>query len=147
MSDTPIRLTPTGPPETVLAPESPEALTALDDALSTDPGERRAAVAAVASQWPRFVDAWARLGELGRDDVERYAYFRVGYHRGLDSLRAQGWRGSGYVRWRHETNRGFLRALEGLRASAAALGEADEEERCRHFLHQCDPDWPPAAGG
>jgi hypothetical protein len=147
MSDTPIRLTPTGPPETVLAPESPEALRALDDALSAAPDERRAAVAAVASHWPRFVDAWARLGELGRDDVERYAYFRVGYYRGLDSLRAQGWRGSGYVRWRHESNRGFLRALEGLRASAAAIGEGDEEERCRHFLHQCDPEWPPPAAG
>jgi hypothetical protein len=75
--------------------------------------------------------------------VERYACFRVGYHRGLDTLRASGWRGSGYVRWRHESNRGFLRALEGLRASAGEIGESDEEERCAHFLHQCDPAWPP----
>jgi hypothetical protein len=44
------------------------------------------------------------------------------------------------VRWEHETNRGFLRALEGLRAAAAAIGEVDEEERCRHFLVQLDPD-------
>ena len=48
------------------------------------------------------------------------------------------------MRWEHETNRGFLRALEGLRASAAAIGEADEEERCAHFLKQLDPAWPPA---
>ena len=43
--------------------------------------------------------------------------------------------GRGYVRWEHETNRGFLRALDGLRASAAAIGETDEEARCAEFLH------------
>ena len=47
--------------------------------------------------------------------------------------------GSGYVRWEHETNRGFLRALNGLRRSAAAIGEADEEARCAEFLVQLDP--------
>ena len=65
----------------------------------------------------------------------------MGYHRGLDRLRQSGWRGSGYVRWRHETNRGFLRALDGLRRSASAIGEADEELRCDEFLHQLEPDW------
>jgi hypothetical protein len=144
MSDSPIRLSHSGPPETVITAEPAEALGALSAALATPEGERRDAVAAVVARWPRFLDAWARLGELARDDVEGYACFRVGYHRGLDSLRASGWRGSGYVRWRHESNRGFLRALEGLRAAAAAIGETDEEERCRHFLHQCDPEWPPA---
>ncbi|MGH2473643.1 MAG: DUF3151 family protein, partial [Candidatus Limnocylindrales bacterium] len=69
--------------------------------------------------------------------------YRVGYHRGLDRLRGSGWRGSGYVRWRHPQNRGFLRALDGLRASAEAIGEADEAERCAVFLRQLDPDWPP----
>ena len=49
--------------------------------------------------------------------IERYAYYRVGYHRGLDALRANGWRGSGYVRWSEPTNRGFLRALAGLGAT------------------------------
>jgi hypothetical protein len=68
----------------------------------------------------------------------------VGYHRGLDRLRASGWRGSGYVRWRHPQNRGFLRALDGLRIDAEAIGEADEAERCALFLRQLDPDWPPA---
>ena len=48
---------------------------------------------AVVDRWPRFLDAWARLGELARDEVEAYAYFRVGYHRGLDRLRQSGWRG------------------------------------------------------
>jgi hypothetical protein len=80
------------------------------------------------------------LAEISDDDVESYAYARVGYHRGLDALRAAGWRGSGYVRWRHEPNRGFLRALEALRASAGAIGEAEEEERCALFLYQLDPE-------
>ncbi len=144
MSDRPVNLSRSGPPETVLPPQPPEALAALDAAMAAPEGERRAAVSEVAARWPRFPDAWARLGELGRDDVERYACARVGYHRGLDALRAAGWRGSGYVRWSEETNRGFLRALEGLRAAAAAIGEADEEERCSQFLRQLDPEWPPA---
>jgi hypothetical protein len=131
----------TGLPETVLPPEDPEALAALAAALEQAPEARRAAVAAVVARWPRFLDAWARLGQLGRDDVEAYASFRVGYHRGLDRLRQSGWRGSGYVRWRHESNRGFLRALEGLRRMAEAIGETDEAERCAQFIGQLDPGW------
>ena len=102
---------------------------------------RRDAVAAVVAAFPRFIEGWARLGELARDEMEAYACFRVGYHRGLDALRGAGWRGSGYVRWSAPTNQGFLRALEGLRESAAAIGEADEEERCALFLKQLDPSW------
>jgi hypothetical protein len=135
----PVSLSGTGPPETILDPEPADALVALSDALGD-----RDAVAAVVAHWPRFLDAWARLGQLARDDVEAYAAFRAGYHRGLDRLRANGWRGSGYVRWAHEQNRGFLRALDGLRASAAAIGERDEEERCALFLRQLDPAWPPS---
>jgi hypothetical protein len=135
----PVHLSTSGPPETILDDEPEEARRALAEALVGPPGERRAAVARVVARHPRFLDGWARLGELGRDDVEAYACFRVGYHRGLDRLRQAGWRGSGYVRWRHEANRGFLRALEGLRASAAAIGEDDEAERCAHLLGQLDP--------
>jgi hypothetical protein len=140
MSDAPVHLSASGPPETVLDPEPPDAVAALQRAATLEGADRRDAVAAVVARWPRCLEAWAALGDLGRDDVERYAAYRVGYHRGLDRLRASGWRGSGYVRWTHVTNRGFLRSLEGLREAAAAIGEADEEERCRHFLAQLDPD-------
>jgi hypothetical protein len=140
MTDRPVSLT-TGPPETVLDDEPAEARAALDAALAQPDAERLAAVAGVVAQWPRFLEGWATLGDLGRDPMERYAYRRVGYHRGLDRLRANGWRGSGYVRWGHPQNQGFLRALDGLRASAEEIGEADEAERCALFLRQLDPDW------
>jgi hypothetical protein len=130
-----------GLPETVLPAPPDEAAAALAAALDGPADRRREAVAAVAAGRPRFIDAWARLSELARDDVEAYAYARVGYHRGLDTLRGAGWRGSGYVRWRHVSNRGFLRAVDSLKRSAAAIGEIDEEERCDLFLHQLDPDW------
>ena len=141
MADRPVTFS-TGLPETVLDPEPPEALNALESALAlADVDERRAAISLVVARWPRFLDAWAQIGRLGRDPIERYAAFRVGYHRGLDRLRGSGWRGSGYVRWRHPTNRGFLRALEGLRSAAAEIHEVDEEERCALFLAQLDPEW------
>jgi len=142
MSDLPVSFSTSGIPETVLDPEPAETLDALRDALARpDDATRRDAVAAVVARWPRYLDGWAQLGALARDDVERYAYFRVGYHRGLDRLRQSGWRGSGYVRWRHESNRGFLRSLDGLRRAASALGEEDEAERCDEFLHQLEPEW------
>ena len=130
-----------GLPETVLPPASPPDQAALAHALAADPDQRKAALAKVAASSPRYLDAWAELAENSTDDVEGYAYARVGYHRGLDALRGAGWRGSGYVRWRHLSNRGFLRALEQLRSRAAAIGESDEAERCQTFLHQLDPDW------
>jgi hypothetical protein len=130
-----------GLPETVIPAPPAEAAAALADAVAEPDDRRRAAVAAVAARYPRFLDAWAMLSELAGDDVEAYAYARVGYHRGLDTLRGAGWRGSGYVRWRQPTNRGFLRSLEALRRGAERIGETDEEERCALFLHQLDPDW------
>ncbi len=135
-----------GSPDTVLSPLPPAEAQALASALSLPPDLRRDAVAAVAASDPRCLQAWADLAELTTDQVERYAYARVGYHRGLDALRAAGWRGSGYVRWRHESNRGFLRSLDALRLSAAALGETEEEKRCELFLRQLDPEWGSGRG-
>ena len=139
MSD--IHLSRSGPPETVLPPESVEAAAALDAALASS--SPRDAVTEVVAANPKMLDGWAALGELARDRMEAYAAYRVGYHRGLDRLRANGWRGSGYVRWEHPTNRGFLSALHGLATTARAIGELDEAERCDLFLRQLDPTWPP----
>jgi hypothetical protein len=71
--------------------------------------------------------------------VASYAYARTGYHRGLDQLRRAGWRGTGPIPWEHAPNRGFLRSLYALGRAAAALGEDDEAERCRAFLHDASP--------
>jgi hypothetical protein len=135
----PVSLTPSGPPETILDPEPAEAQAALAAALAAPEASRRDEVSKVVAGHPTYLDGWARLGQLARDQVEAYACFRVGYHRGLDRLRQSGWRGSGYVRWEHETNRGFLAALQGLQQMAAAIGETDEAERCALFLAQLDP--------
>jgi hypothetical protein len=140
MSDSSVPLS-SGVPETVLDAAPAAARAQLDEALAAPEAERRDRLAAVAVAFPRFVDAWAELGACTRDPIEAYAYFRVGYHRGLDGLRQAGWRGSGYVRWRHPSNRGFLRALDGLRRQADAIGEADEAQRCADFLRQLDPEW------
>lgn len=130
-----------GPPETVLPPPPEDLAAGLRAALEQPEDQRRDAVAAVVAIDPTFLDGWARLAGLAHDDVEAYAYARVGYHRGLDTLRAAGWRGSGYVRWTYETNRGFLRSLDALRAAAEAIGEDAEAERCALFLRQLDPGW------
>lgn len=127
-------------------------LPAVADALTTRVVAARAAadarseVATVVAAHPREPLVWAELGDVGRDVVERYAAYRVGYHRGLDALRANGWRGSGYVRWEAPSNRGFLRCLAGLARCAAAIGETDEAERCRLFLLQLDPAGPWSGG-
>jgi Protein of unknown function (DUF3151) len=101
------------------------------------------ALAAVAARYPECLTAWAALGEaaLAEDrTIEAYAYFRVGYHRGLDRIRRAGWRGSGGVPWAHEPNRGFLRSLRGLGLAAREIGEDAEATRCAEFFAQLAPD-------
>lgn len=142
MSDQSIHMS-SGLPTTVLPAPDPADADGLSAALARPESERRAAVAHVVAASPRFLDGWATLGDLGRDPIERYAAYRVGYHRGLDTLRANGWRGSGYVRWSAPTNRGFLRSLRGLGQVAAEIGERDEAERCATFLLQLDPSGVP----
>jgi hypothetical protein len=135
---------PSGPPRTVLPAESPVVDDLLRQALAVPLDDRRTRVAKVVAGNPRSLNSWAALGSLGRDEIERYAAYRVGYHRGLDALRANGWRGSGYVRWVDQTNRGFLRCLRGLQQMAASIGEADEAERIAVFMQQLDPSGVPA---
>jgi hypothetical protein len=139
----PVNLTPSGPPSTVLPPADPELERRLAEALAARLDERKAAVSRVLAAEPRYLAGWAALGdvlgELGEHPIARYAAYRVGYHRGLDALRANGWRGSGYVLWGEPTNHGFLRSLAGLGAMAAEIGEEDEAMRCQQFLVQLDP--------
>ena len=93
---------------------------------------------------PESPIAWATLAEAALqddavDDVTAYAYARVGYHRSLDLLRRNGWKGHGPVPWEHEPNRGFLRALAALARAADRIGEVPEAERCREFLRDSSP--------
>ena len=53
----------------------------------------------------------APAGRALHETIEAYAYARTGYHRGLDALRRNGWKGFGPVPWSHEPNRGFLRCV------------------------------------
>ncbi|MGH9087903.1 MAG: DUF3151 family protein [Acidimicrobiales bacterium] len=132
-----------GSPETVLPPADPEAIAALDEAMAAPEPDRRRAVAEVVARWPRLLEAWAALAELPGPVIDRYAFARVGYHRGLDALRGAGWRGTGAVPWANPENRGFLRCLAALRATAASIGEDDEADRCDLFLRQLDAEAPP----
>ncbi len=110
--------------------------------LPVDPAAAELAAAAaedVVRAHPESPLAWATLAEGALadqdvDDVTAYAYARVGYHRSLDLLRRNGWKGHGPVPWEHEPNRGFLRALAALAVAAQRIGEAPEATRCAEFL-------------
>lgn len=136
-----------GIPQTVLPEESSDVSEQLEAAASLSDAARRDAIAAVVANDPRSLSGWAELGDAGRDTMESYAYYRIGYHRGLDALRQNGWKGSGYVKWEHPTNQPFLRCLSGLQRLAEEIGEADEAERCALFLRQLEPNWPPVDQG
>src|SRR5689334_13869995 len=112
--------------------------------LPTDPAEHAGdlAPADIAARFPTSSAAWATLAEdaLAQNQVvAAYAYARTGYHRGLDQLRRNGWKGHGPVPWSHVPNRGFLRCLHALAKAADGIGEADEAARCAQFLRDCDP--------
>ncbi|MFL6109646.1 MAG: DUF3151 domain-containing protein [Marmoricola sp.] len=122
-----------GPPPTRL-PEDPAAA-----ALAAGEEPR-----AVVTAHPESPLAWAVLAEQalagGADDVVAYAFARVGYHRSLDQLRRNGWKGHGPVPWDHVPNRGFLRALAALATAAGRIGESAEEQRCGDFLRDSSPE-------
>ena len=129
----------TEPPETTI--EEPAGSL---EALAAAEGD--GAVSDVAAASPQCLTAWAELGDRAlsqSEPVEAYAYFRVGYHRGLDRIRQAGWRGRGKVPWSHVGNRGFLRSLKGLGEAAGLIGESDEATRCAEFFAQLAPDAPP----
>ena len=117
-------------PDPVLLPGDVEAESAL---LA---GEKAAVVAAA------HPTASAALAEKALDDdqvITAYAYARTGYHRGLDQLRRNGWKGYGPVPFAHEPNQGFLRCVAALARSADDIGETDEYQRCLDLLDDCDP--------
>jgi Protein of unknown function (DUF3151) len=98
--------------------------------------------AVVAAAHPSASVAWAALAEEALVDdkaITAYAYARTGYHRGLDQLRRNGWKGFGPVPYSHEPNRGFLRCVAALARAADAIGETDEQTRCLDLLDDCDP--------
>jgi len=135
MTDSPLgRDLMAGPPPTLL-PVDPAA-----DELATgdDPHD-------VVRRHPESPLAWATLAEAALadgavDDVTAYAYARVGYHRSLDLLRRNGWKGHGPVPWEHAPNRGFLRALAALTEAAGRIGEDHERDRCEQFLRDSSPE-------
>ena len=142
MNDThEVSLSKNGPPETVLPAENPLAIESLNEALQAPKAQIRDAIAEVIADWPNNLLAWATLGDFGRDQVESYAAYRVGYHRGLDRLRQSGWKGSGFVLWDKTENLGFLRCLEGLAELSNEIGDDEESDRCFHFLKQLDPSY------
>ena len=121
-----------GPPPTYL-PDETEPRQLLE--AGTDPAE-------VAARFPTHSAAWADLAFAAFDRgavIESYAYARVGYHRGLDALRRNGWKGHGPVPWDHAPNQGFLRALYALGRAACEIEELDEAKRIRAFLDDSDP--------
>ena len=120
-------------PEPTLLPGDIEA----EEALAADENP-----SIVAAAHPSASVAWATLAEEALDDdraITAYAYARTGYHRGLDQLRRNGWKGFGPVPYAHEPNRGFLRCVAALARAADAIGETDEVARCLDLLDDCDP--------
>ena len=131
-----------GEPPATLLPGNPEADASL--AAGADPAEVAAAHPTVSAAWAALAEA--ALAERALDSgggvvatVEGYAYARTGYHRGLDALRRNGWKGFGPVPWSHEGNRGFLRCVTLLARAAGEIGELGEQERCAQLLRDCDP--------
>jgi hypothetical protein len=131
-----------GEPDPTLLPRHPEAERELAEGTPA---------AEVAAHHPTVSAAWAALAEAAidrperrlPDTIEAYAYARTGYHRGLDALRRNGWKGFGPVPWSHEPNRGFLRCVMVLARAAEAIGETDEQERCIQLLRDSDPSLAP----
>ena len=122
-----------GPPPTLLPDEvAPREL--VED--GTPAAEVAAAHPTSSLAWAELADAAFARGAV----VESYAYARTGYHRGLDALRRNGWKGYGPVPWSHAPNRGFLRALHALGRAAGAIGEDAEAERIWQFLSESDPE-------
>jgi|TARA_B100000902_G_scaffold26900_1_gene32425 hypothetical protein len=146
-----VKLNRGGLPETILPAEDSEILDGIEEALSSgSPSETNDPfiISQVINKLLKLVEAypdsiaiWTQLGVLSPERMKGYAFFRLAYHRGLDALRKNGWRGSGFVRWEHPSNQSFLRALHGLQMLSKEIGDDEEAARCHHFLFQLEPRW------
>ena len=132
-------------PPPVTLPDDPAA------AVVADAPDDIPALAVKAREYPESPLVWAVLAEHALttaaadsasdvDAITAYALSRTGYHRGLDKLRGNGWKGFGPVPYSHEPNRGVLRAIAALARAARLIGEENEYDRCRALLSDCDPE-------
>ncbi len=120
-------------PDPILLPEDP--------AAGMDP-----LAAEAAFNHPDSPAVWAARASQAIDNatsdehkITAYALARTGYHRSLDRLRANGWRGAGPVPYSHEPNQPVLHAIASLARAAQLIGETAEYERCRTMLEDADP--------
>lgn len=124
-----------GDPDPTYLPDETDSAVARSLEEGRSPAEVAAAVPTSSRAWAQLADDAFEQGEV----IASYAYARVGYHRGLDALRRNGWRGAGPVPWSHVPNQGFLRCVFALGRAADAIGEEEERIRCSTFLADCDP--------
>lgn len=139
-------------PPPIQLPEDPAAI-AMDKVTPSNP-VFSTTLNEVATEHPESPLVWALLAEAALKKAETkaaadtphersylvaYAFARTGYHRGLDLLRANGWKGWGPVPFDHKPNQGVLRAIAVLAHSARAIGETEEYDRLRQMLSDADP--------
>lgn len=113
-----------------------------DPAQGEDPTLTQTALRHPDSPLVWAVRAEEAIGAATTDEekITAYAFARTGYHRSLDRLRANGWKGWGPVPYSHEPNRGVLRAIASLARAAQLIGETPEYDRCRQMLSDADPE-------
>lgn len=113
-----------------------------DPAAGIDPSLTSTALAHPDSPLVWAVRAEDAIDSATSDEekIQAYALARTGYHRSLDRLRANGWKGWGPVPYSHEPNRGVLRAIASLARAAKLIGEEEEYDRCRQMLSDADPE-------
>ncbi len=131
-------------PDPILLPGDTDAEAEL--LAGENPGIVAAAHPSASVAWAALAEAALASSEVDGAAVTAYAYARTGYHRGLDQLRRNGWKGFGPVPYSHEPNRGFLRCVAALARAADTIGETAEYLRCVDLLDDCDPEARGALG-
>ncbi|HZK31998.1 MAG TPA: DUF3151 domain-containing protein [Corynebacterium sp.] len=89
--------------------------------------------------WAAKAEHALESAEVEAEKLIAYAFARTGYHRSLDRLRGNGWKGWGPVPYSHEANRPVLHAIAALARAARLIGEDAEYDRCRQMLSDADP--------